>query len=361
MHRVPHRLAYLCVAASLLLISCGGGSNTGGTQNPPPPPPPPPPVVRTALNDLGAGNYMGFTGGLYPNGSNSVPGAHNIAGLARANAIQPLDTNGNPSPAGRIVMLSIGMSNTTQEFCSSNSLTPCNNWTFMGQAAADPAVNTTTLTIINGARGGQTASTWDSPTDPNYDEIRTQRLQPAGLDERQVQIVWVKVANAQPGVAIPSAQSDAATLVAQMGNIARALKVRYPSVQLVFFSSRIYAGYATTTLNPEPYAYESGFAVKWVVQAQIDQMAAGGAIVDARAGDLNYATGIAPWVAWGPYLWANGTMARIDGLLWIQADFENDGTHPAMSGEQKVGTQLLSFSKNSAYTKCWFINGGTCP
>lgn len=315
----------------------------------------------TPLNDLGAGAYLGFSGGLYPNGSNAIPASHLNAGLARAQAVQPLDAAGNPSPAGKYALLSIGMSNTTQEFCSQNSLTPCSSWTFVGQAAADPAVNTSGLVFVNGARGGQTAGTFDSPSDPNYDTIRDQRLAPLGLTEQQVQIAWVKVANAQPTVSLPGAQADANTLVTQMGNIARALKTRYPNLQLVYFSSRIYAGYATTTLNPEPYAYESGLAVKWLVQAQIDQMQNGGAIVDPRAGDLNYAAGMAPWIAWGPYLWANGTNARSDGLLWVRADLETDGTHPAQSGEQKVGALLLNFFKTHATTKCWFVNGGTCP
>lgn len=313
-----------------------------------------------ALSDMGSSAYLGFPGGLYPGGSNAVPAQHNAAGLQRANAVQPLDVNGSPSPSGKIVLLSIGMSNTTQEFCSQSSDLPCNSWTFMGQAAADASVNQTALVIVNGAMGGRTASAWDSPADADYDRIRDTRFAPQGLTEQQVQVAWVKVANAGPTISLPSAQSDAALLVAQIGNIVRALKTRYPKLQQVFLSSRIYAGYATTGLDPEPYAYESGFAVKWVVQAQIDQAANGGTIVDARAGDLNYSTG-APWVAWGPYLWANGTTARSDGLIWVPSDLESDGTHPAQSGEQKVGTMLLDFFRTSPYTKCWFVSGGTCP
>jgi len=42
------------------------------------------------LNDLGAGLYMGKQGGLYPNGSNLRPLAHENAGLQIAKSITPL-------------------------------------------------------------------------------------------------------------------------------------------------------------------------------------------------------------------------------------------------------------------------------
>jgi hypothetical protein len=351
-------LLFIALVAALTAACGGGTSTTSGGVNPPPAPNPAPSL--TPLIDLGMATYLGFPGGLYPNGSNSPPAAHRADGLIFANRVQPLDTNGNPSPGGKILMLSIGMSNTTQEFCSAGSSPPCNPWTFVGQATADAQVNQTTLEFINGARGGQTASTWDSASDANYDSILTQRLQPLGFTERQVQVAWVKVANASPGVSLPSAQSDAVTLLMQMGNIARALKTRYPNLQLAFFSSRIYAGYATTTLNPEPYAYESAFAVKWLVEAQINQRQSG-SIVDARAGDLNYQSGVAPWLAWGAYLWARGASPRSDGLIWLQSDFEADGTHPSQSGEQKVGALLLNFFKQSEFSRCWFVTGGMCP
>lgn len=318
--------------------------------------------ARVPLTELGAQTYKGFGGGLYAAGSNTEPAAHAAAGLTRAQSIAPLDTAGSPDPAGKIVLLSIGMSNTTQEFCAASSTTTnCSSWSFMGQAAADPTVNATTLAIVNGARGGQDAQTWDAATDGNYDSVRLNRLAPLGLTERQVQVAWVKEADAGPRDSLASAQADAYQLETHLGNIVRALKTRYPNLQLVFLSSRIYAGYATTTLNPEPYAYESGFAVKWLVQAQIEQMASGGTVTDPRAGDLNYDTG-APWIGWGPYLWAEGTTPRQgDGLIWEPVDFAPDGTHPSPSGQEKVGTLLLGFFKASPFTKCWFVTGGTCP
>lgn len=314
----------------------------------------------TPINDLKSGTYLGFTGGLYPNSSNAVPSAHNTVGLARANAVQPRDTSGNPYSGGKIVLLSIGMSSTTQEFCSANSALPCTSWSFMGRAAADSSVNQTTLEIVNGAASGQVPTAWDAPTDTNYDRIRDTRLAPRGLSEKQVQVVWVKVAQARPTVSLPSEQADAFTLLDAMGDIVRTLKIRYPNVQQVFFSSRIYAGYATTLLNPEPYAYESGFAVKWLIEAQIKQVANGGAVVFPHAGNLNY-NAVAPWIAWGPYLWADGINLRSDGLNWLPANFESDGTHPSQSGEQKVATLLLRFFKQSKHTRCWFVDGGTCP
>jgi hypothetical protein len=307
----------------------------------------------TPLTEMGPATYLGFSGGLYGNGRNTMPSDHAADGLTRAQAIQPLDTGGNPDPSGRIVLLSIGMSNTTQEFCSQGGLEPCDAWTFIGQALVDAEVNHSTLALVNGARGGQTAMTWDSPSDPNYDRVRDVDLAGQGLTEAQVQAAWVKVADANPTISLPDANADAYVLETEIGNIARALRVRYPNLQLVFLSSRIYAGYASTTLNPEPYAYESGFAVQWIVQAQIDQIESG-SIVDPHAGDLDDTT-VVPWLGWAAYLWADGTNPRCDGLDWVAADFESDGTHPSQSGEAKVGSMLLNFFKSDPRTRPWFL------
>jgi hypothetical protein len=354
------RSARHCHWSTLLLsllcavLGCGGGA--AGTA-----PADPVPVVsdslKIPLTDMGSRRYLGFAGGLYP-GGNDVPPSHLAQGLARARAIRPLDVNGNPSANGKYVLLSIGMSNTTQEFCSTGSNAPCASWSFMGQASVDPAVNHTTLAFVNGARGGQAAPSWLSPASAEYDRIRDTWLAPNGLSEKQVQVAWVKLANAQPTVSLPASTSDAYTFESQLGTVARTLEQRYPNLQQVFFSSRIYAGYATSTLNPEPYAYENGFSVKWLVQAQIDQ-AARGSIVDARAGDLNYAS--TPWLAWGPYLWAAGMTPRSDGLVWTIDDVDaSDRTHPSQSGEQKVARLLLDFFKASPATQCWFVAGRTC-
>ena len=316
-----------------------------------------PSFVATPLTEMGqAQTYLGFSGGLYPNGANTPPPAHAAAGLARALSIEPLDTAGNPSASGKIALLSVGMSNTTQEFCAAGGRTPCVSWSFVGQATVDSDVNHTTLALVNGARGGQDAQTWDSPTDPNWDQVRDVDLAEQGLTEAQVQAIWLKEADIMPSSSLPATDADAYNLETYLGNIIRAARTRYPHLKCVFLSSRIYAGYATTNLNPEPYAYESGFAVKWIVQAQIDQMANGGVVVDPRAGDLNYDTG-APWIGWGPYLWTDGTTPRgLDGLIWEQGDCQsNDGTHPSQSGETKVGTLLLKFFKGDPRTRPWFL------
>lgn len=316
-----------------------------------------PDTARVPLTQLGTSTYRGFQGGLYPGGSNSVPASHAALGTTFARNIRPLNAAGQADASGKIVLLSVGMSNTTQEFCGGGP-TACQSISFVGQALADPDVDRSHLIIVDGAQGGKVIVDWDNISDATYTAVRDTRLAAFGVTEAQVQAVWLKQATPGPTTPLPAANADAYTVVSGLGAVVRTLKLRYPNLQIVFLSSRIYAGYAQPgTLNPEPFAYETGLAVKWLIEAQITQGQSGPP--DARAGDLRAGT-VAPWLAWGPYLWANGATPRADGLVWLPEDFQSDFTHPNTSARQKVGAMLLAFMKTSPQASCWFLAGHTC-
>jgi hypothetical protein len=310
------------------------------------------------LTDLLTNTYYGHIGGLYAGGANFPPPSHDSLARAARNAIKPLDVNGDESPFGKYVLLSIGSSNTTQEWCSAGSGPPCSSWTLMGRAAVDPSVNHYTLVIVNGAVANQDAPEWTSPTSANYERIKIGRLAPLGLSENQVQAAWIDLGDPRPTVSLPADSADANTLLANLGLVVRALRVRYPYLRLVFVSSQIYGGYSTTDLTGEPFAYEGGLAVKALIESQIAEMR--GQPANPRAGTLDYARKAAPIILWGPYLWAAGATPRSDGLSWQRSDFEADGTHPSQMGESKVAEKLLEFFKTSPYARCWFVNSGYC-
>ena len=258
-----------------------------------------------------------------------MPQGHLSAGMSIARAITPLDAAGNADANGRYVFVSIGMSNTTQEFSA-----------FKPLADAEPA-KSARLVVVDGAQGGVTANQWASPSCPCWSTV-DQRLAAAGMTPRQVAVAWIKLANANPTQPFPAhTQLLRDHILAAVRN----LKARYPNTRLAYLSSRIYAGYATTTLNPEPYAYESGFAVRDAIASQIN----GALNFDSSRGPVE-----APWLAWGPYLWADGLTPRGDGLTWACSDLAADGTHPSNTGRQKVANQLLSFVKSDPTAGLWF-------
>jgi Cu/Ag efflux protein CusF len=289
------------------------------------------------LTELGTEEYHGYKGGLYPEGKNERPAAHESAGLRLAKQVQPLDADGKPSPEGKIVLMSVGMSNTAQA-----------SEGFRRALAGYPDRNPR-LVFVNGSQGGVTAAMMQSAADgpgTKYWSFVDERLRQAGVSRPQVQAVWIKQADARPTQGFPG---YAEKLQAELARIVGVLHERVPNLKLVYLSSRTYGGYATTPLNPEPYAYEGGFAVKWLIEQQIKGDAA-----------LNYdpAKGAvkAPWLSWGPYLWANGSTKRADGFSYERGDFSpDDGTHQSPSGQRKVGELLLQFFKTDSTTRPWFV------
>lgn len=285
------------------------------------------------LIDLGSGTYQGFEGGLYTGGVNARPPAHEAAGLQVASQIVPLDTLGHPSASGRIVLISIGMSNCTQEFSA-----------FVPKSVADPQ-RRAEVEPIDCAEGGQAAQDIDRASAPYWDTVYT-RLRAKHSSPLQAQVVWLKEAERTPTGPFPA---SAETLQRDLAAIVRIIHQKLPNVRACYLASRIYAGYATSTLNPEPYAYESGFAVKWLIAAQ----AAG---VDSLNWDPAKGTVQAPWITWGPYLWADGLNPRSDGLTWRCDEYQSDGTHPNSTGQNVVADTLLSFYHRDE-TTYWYRLG----
>jgi uncharacterized protein YjdB len=362
-----------------LTVTSGSGSTT------------PIPLMDMTAQD----NYLNFSGGFYENSTDAVPADHDADGRSFAAQVQPLDTNGNPDPDGAVVFASFGMSNAAIEFGS-----------FATLANGNPSVNQTTLRISNSALSDQDLPCWTNATgQPNcydateneYDRIVSD-LTSRGLSANQVQAVWIDNANGrlhppnrgcQPEGTLCNSLCDPSTAGCvnsdnttnamneeeEFGENLRAAKARFPNLKLVFFSSRVYGGYAgADNADPEPFAYETAYGIKWLIQAQINQIRTGE--IDPVAGDLSYSS--APWIAWAScqstectdgklhsaYFWANGDTPRSDGLVWCngqagppcngEMDFSSDGLHLTTTGGDKAANLLMNFFLVSPYTKSWF-------
>jgi PKD repeat protein len=279
--------------------------------------------------------YNGYQGGLYPNGTDTPPAATETYAESLATQVQPLDTSGNVDlKHGRIVMLAIGFSNPEMEFGAFEDLVH-------GDLTRNPK-----LAVVNGAQGSRDVDFWMDPSSITWSNVN-RHLSANGLTPAQVQIAWVKMAEKFPyedGVFPAHAQH----LQGEIEDVARNLTTLYPNIKIAYLSTRSHA-YTTSLLsaNPEPYAYETGFAVKWAIEDQIN-----------GTGNLNYdpAKGavVAPLLLWGPYLWATST-PRSDGFNWLESDVRADKVHPSASGETKTAEELLAFFKSDPTTAPWFL------
>jgi hypothetical protein len=293
------------------------------------------PVASTgniALPDLGTGMYKGEQGGLYPGGTNTIPPAHLAAGLKLAKQITPLDLDGNPSPDGKIVVLAIGFSNPNMEFPVLQKL-----------AAADSGLNPK-LMLVNGCVGGRESKVIANPESNYWTEAR-HLISKAGTTPKQVQVVWIKMVVANPTQTyLVEARQLAGDYVSTLQNVHKF----FPNAKLAFLSNRTYGGYTEANGSPEPWAYESGFGVKWALATQIEGKPE--ANYDAAKGEVK-----AVWAEWGPYLWTDGEKGRKDGFVYLRSDVGIDGLHPSPAGQQKIGAMLLNFFKSDPVTKTWFL------
>ncbi|HZQ23247.1 MAG TPA: choice-of-anchor D domain-containing protein [Terriglobales bacterium] len=298
--------------------------------------PNPPNAALIPVTDLGTGTFEGVEGGLYPNGSNVRPPGQESAGLTIAQGITPLDANGNPDPNGLDAMLMIGVSVTRTVMNS-----------FQPMEQADPVLNPK-LVLVNGAIDGTTAPDWAKASSGVWQTVLNYYLPYQNVTAKQVVAAYVLMPHPGngPGKSFPGNMGNQES---DLTNIVQNLHTYFPNLQLAYLTSAFYGGYSTVTY-PEPYPYEAGFAFESVIADQIN-------------GDpnLNYNPSngpvLAPWLSWGPYIWANGLQPRSDGLTWSCQDLGDDGVHPSSpQGRDKTAGISATFFKTDETTTPWFLN-----
>lgn len=287
----------------------------------------------TPIEDITAPvKYFSEDGGLYGNWINEVPQTHRLNAISELSKIAPLNVNGDTSRDGKIVMISIGMSNTFYSFGAFDSL-----------ANLDPA-KSTVVELVNGARVGNDAVDWATNDKQSWEHVEG-KLNLEGFTPLQVQVAWIYLAYRDPIEGFPTATEKLEDYIQTVLNI---LITRFPNVKIAYLTSREYAGYSGTgASNPEPYAYESAFACRWLIERQINGDTE--LNYNAASGEVK-----SPLIIWGPYTWASGTTPRSDGLTWLRNDFGDDGMHPSSQGYTKIGNLMLDFFKNNELAKSWY-------
>jgi hypothetical protein len=211
--------------------------------------------------------------------------------------------------------------------------------------ADDDTMKSPRVTIVDGAQGGQGMAQWADPQGRAWIEA-ARRLQAAGVSPQQVQVIWVTLANIQP---TGDLTEHGRTLQRDTVMVLQNARARFPNLRIAYLGSRMYGGWATIPLNPEPYAYEGAFVVRWLIQDQIN-----------GDPDLNFDSArgavMAPLLLWGPYLWADGTTPRsADGLTYEREDLLEDGTHPSAGGRRKIADLLLAFFRTDPLARSWYV------
>ncbi|MBI3260279.1 MAG: T9SS type A sorting domain-containing protein [Ignavibacteriae bacterium] len=289
------------------------------------------------LIDLSGKSWRGFIGGLYPDGTNLRPSAHKTKALLQAQNIKLLDANGAISSSGKIVWIGVGASNPRTEFMRfSNQMD-----TF---GLKNPA-----LKLINTCIGGQGIQKMNSQDD-NYWKQAEKQLSDSGLTNKQVQIAWIETDNTQTGdTTFPQAPQ---MLIQDFKTLLISMKQLYPNLKLCYITARAYSGYADASAGATagkgllyPRDYLNGWAIKWLIESQIN----------GESGfEFEGASASIPFITWGTYNWADGSVKRSDGLQWLcDSDIGEDGLHLSTAGEIKSGALMFDYFTKDETTQAW--------
>jgi len=289
--------------------------------------------AKVPINDLGAGTYLGFVGGLYPGGIDTPAGKYAKDLLNFSNRIKPLDSNGKASESGRIVFISLGASTGGHNMVA-----------LMSKTNNNPLTNPR-LTLANCNNGGGNASLNSimNPSDPYWDHVSL-ILKNRHLSYKQVQVIYLETDDSIPVTSFPE---RAYQVRDDLKKAMQVCKTKFRHLKLVYVLGRTTTWDKTQVQNIEPAPYYNGWGNKFFIEDQIN-----GAPGTQYKGD----TAVAPLVTWGWYQWADGTTnPRQDGFIWTK-DLTVDGLHATPEGQDTLTTRFQNFLLTDRYASIWYAN-----
>lgn len=283
-----------------------------------------------ALTDMTTDYAIGYPGGLY-GGTNDRPSAHELVGMSQSSLVVPRLSNGTPGQSGKIGFVGLGMSNAEQLFIA-----------FRQQCLADTTLNPR-VRYVEACQFGQTLDLVADPDAPYWTVNLPAALSAAGCTAAQVQVAYIFEALRFPANwgGFPAHVEIAAGFWVDLLHNAKAV---FPNLRIAYLDSLQFMGYAQQkSVLEEPFAFEQAFAVRQVIQDQID-------------GDSDLDLSIAPWISWALYNWNNGVVQRSDGLDWLcPQDCAGDGIHLTFAGGSKLASRLRATLKADPTCTGWFL------
>lgn len=286
-------------------------------------------ATGTGGSATGGGGTGGGVGGAVPGPDTSDPfpidmgDEPNTPGTYKGLPLRLTD-NGEPTVSavsGVIGVVCIGMSNSTQE-CSH----------YISQLQSDVLTGESgEVVVVDCAVGGNAIERWNDPAfDGNlWDACINQKIGAAGVSLDQVRVVYHKAANqfttqmGMPYPAYPDPDSDYQNFIENLDVFATRVVQKFPNLQAVYTTSRMYGGFTDNPARGEPLSYEEGHALNtWLAD-------------NANAGGV--------WQGWGPYIWAPDCADGINnasGVCYVESDLQADGTHPAQGARDKIAQMI---------------------
>lgn len=290
------------------------------------------PVDSIPINDLGTGTFNGYTGGLYPDGSNTASGTYANDLLAASQSIVPLDTFGNPSTKiqGRILFISIGASTGANMMIALKAKTT-------GNSLTNPRLH-----LMNCNQAAQKASLNSilDPHDPYWDHVK-QVIQGNKGSYKQVQIVYLETDDSTLKVSFPTrpliVKNDIEACM-------RTMKKKFPNMKVLYVLARTRVFGNNTPWNGEPSPYYFGWACKWAIEDQINGV---------TGTEYKGKNAVAPMIAWGFYEWAWTTPRKTDGFYWLESETKDD-LHANTAGEDTLSNRFQNFLLTDPYASTWY-------